>query len=250
MTRGGVLRIGGAIALLVSGLVHLELYFGRATAVPDSVPNFGRSILLDALASGVVAVAVAARREWFVRAAGIALSAATLAAFTYAHTGHTLLGFQSDGLEPSPQAQIALVAGIAVIVLLAATFVPAIAARDESGGVPTLAAAGAVVVVAFVGFGIYWAGQDETTAAAGGPSTVAIAEFAFTPQLLTVAPGTTVTWTNQDSLGHSVVATGESFESGSLDSGTTFQVRFDTPGDYAYFCGIHPTMTATVTVTD
>jgi plastocyanin len=249
MRLGGVLRIGGAIALLVAGLVHLDLYFGGYRSA-GSVPSFGRSILANAIASGVLAVAVAARREWYVRLAGIALPVATLAALTYTHTEHTFLGFQGDGLQPSPQAQVALIAEVAAIVLLAATFVPSLARRDDSGGVLALAAAGAIVVVAFVGFGIYWANKYGTTAAAGGPTTVAIADFEFTPQVLTVAPGTTVTWTNNDSLEHSVVATDQSFTSNPLNGGTTFQFRFDTPGDHTYFCGFHPSMTATVTVTD
>ena len=249
MRVGGVLRIGGAIALLVAGLAHLDLYFGGYRNA-GSVPTFGRSILVNAIASGVLAVAVAARREWFVRLAGIALPAATLAAFTYTHTGHTFLGFQGDGLQPSPQAQVVLVAEIAAIVLLAATFVPSLAEHDGSDSVVALEAAGAIVVIAFVGLGIYWASKYETTAVAGGPTTVAIADFEFTPQALTVAPGATVTWTNNDSLEHSVVATDQSFASNSLDGGTTFRFRFDTPGEHAYFCGIHPSMTATVTVTD
>ena len=248
MRLGGVLRIGGAIALLVAGLVHLDLYFGGYRSA-GSVPDFGRSILANAMASGVLAVAVAARREWFVRLAGIALPVVTLAAFTFTHTEHTLLGFQGDGLQPSPQAQVVLVAEIAAIVLLAATFIPSLAEQDGSNGVVALGAAGAIVVIAFVGFGTYWAGKYETTAVAGGPTTVAIADFEFAPQALTVAPGTTVTWTNNDSLQHSVVATDQSFASNAFDGGTTFRFRFDTPGEHAYFCGVHPSMTATITVT-
>lgn len=249
MKLGGVLRIGGAIALLGAGLVHLDLYFGGYRNA-GSVPNFGRTILLNAIASGVVAIAVAARGEWFVRLAGIALPVVTLAAFTFTHTGHTFLEFQGDGLQPSPQAQLVLVAEVAAIVLLAATFLPSLAQHDHSGGVVTLRAAGAIVVIAFAGFGIYWSNKYETTATAGGPTTVAIADFAFSPQVLTVAAGTTVTWTNNDSLEHSVVATNQSFVSNPLDSATTFQFRFDAPGEHTYFCGVHPSMTATVTVTD
>ena len=248
MSVGGVLRLGGAVALLVAGLAHLDLYFGGYRNA-GSVPNFGRSILVNAIVSGILAVAVAARREWFVRLAGIALPAATLAAFTYTHTGHTFLGFQGDGLQPSPQAQVVLVAEIAAIVLLAATFIPSLAERgDHSGGIAALEAAGAIVIIAFVGLGLYWANKYETTAASGEPTTVAIAGFEFTPQLLTVAPGTTVTWTNSDSLPHSVVAVDQSFASNSLAGATTFRFRFDTPGDHEYFCGIHPSMTATITV--
>ena len=250
MPIGRVLRISGAITLLVAGLVHLDLYFGGYRSA-GSVPSFGRSILLNAVVSAVVAALVAARREWFVRLAGIAVPVATLAAFTYTHTEHTFLGFQGDGLDPSPQAQIVLIAEIATIVLLGATFIPSIAARDESSGVPVLAATSVVAVAALIGFGIYWADKyGTTTTVAEEPTSVAIADFAFSPPALTVAAGSTVTWTNNDNFGHSVVATDGSFASSSLDSGVAFDFTFATPGEYAYVCGIHPEMTGTVTVTD
>ena len=247
MTTGRVLRLGGAIALLIAGLVHLDLYFGGYRSA-GSVPTFGRSILLNAIVSAIVAVAVAARREWFVRLAGITVPLATVAAFTYTHSEHTLFGFQGEGLDPSPQAQLVLVAEIAAIVLLAATFIPSIAERDESSGPAFLAGAGAVAVVALIGFGVYWADHYDTNMVAASPSSVTIADFAFTPPELTVPVGTTVTWTNVDALGHSVVASDGSFASDTLDSGATFQFTLDAPGQYAYICGIHPEMSGTVTV--
>jgi plastocyanin len=248
MRVGHAVRIGGALALLVAGLVHLHLYFGGYRSA-GSVPGFGRSILLNAIISGVVAVAVATRREWFVRLAGIAVPVATLAAFTYTHSGHTFLGFQGKGLDPSPQAELVLVAEIAAIVLLAATFIPHVAERDDSSGVRSLAVAGVATAVVFVGFGWYWADKYETTVDAGAPTAVAIADFAFTPQALTVPQGATVTWTNVDAVDHSIVATDQSFSSGALGRGAAFEFTFDTPGGHAYMCGIHPEMTATITVT-
>jgi plastocyanin len=250
MGIGRVLRISGAISLLVAGLVHLDLYFGGYRSA-GTVPSFGRSILLNAVVSGIVAALVAARSEWFVRLAGIVVPVATLAAFTYTHTEHTFLGFQGDGLDPSPQAQIVLVAEIATIVLLGATFLPSIAARDESSGVPVLAVTSVVAAAALIGFGVYWADKyGTTTTEAQEPTSVAIADFAFSPPALTVASGSTVTWTNGDPFGHSVIGSDGAFASPSLDSGATFDFTFDTPGEYAYVCGIHPEMTGTVTVTD
>ena len=248
MNVGRLLRAGGAMALFVAGLVHLDLYFGGYRDA-GSVPAFGRSILLDAVVSMVVAVAVAARREWFVRLAGIAVPVGTLAALAYTHTEHTFLGFQGDGLDPSPQAQIVLVAEIVAILLLAATFIPSVAERDESSGVPFLAGEVAVVTVAAVALGVYWADHYDTEAKASGPAAVAIADFAFSPPNLSVSAGTTVTWTNTDPLGHSVVAGDDSFASGDLAGGATFEFTFEEPGEYPYMCGIHPSMTGTVTVT-
>ena len=113
MNVGRVLRLGGAAALFVNGLVHMDLYFGGYRSA-GSVPAFGRSIMLNAVVSVIVAAAVAVRREWFVRLAGILVPAGTLAAFAYTHTEHTLFGFQGEGLDPAPQAQIVLVACIVV----------------------------------------------------------------------------------------------------------------------------------------
>ena len=231
---------------MVAGLVHLDLYFGGYRSA-GSVPSFGRSILFNAIVSAIVAVAVAARREWFVRLAGIIVPLGTLAAFFYTHSERTFLGFQGEGLDPSPQAQIVLIAEISAIVLLAATFIPSIAAHDESSGRPS-SRAGAVAAVALIGFGAYWSDHYETTSAAASPSSVTIADFAFAPPALTVPVGTTVTWTNGDPAGHSIVAGDGSFASDTIDSGTTFQFTFDAAGEHAYICGIHPEMSGTVTV--
>ncbi|MBI5090741.1 MAG: cupredoxin family copper-binding protein [Actinobacteria bacterium] len=89
-----------------------------------------------------------------------------------------------------------------------------------------------------------------TVVAAPSPGSVAIADFAFTPPELTVAVGTTVTWTNGDSFAHTVDAADDTFVSESLDQGATFTHTFDAAGTFAYICGIHPSMAATVVVTE
>jgi plastocyanin len=45
------------------------------------------------------------------------------------------------------------------------------------------------------------------------------------------------------------VSTDLTFRSDSLDQGSTFDFTFDTPGEFAYVCGIHPQMSGTITVT-
>jgi plastocyanin len=77
---------------------------------------------------------------------------------------------------------------------------------------------------------------------------VTIDNFSFTPATLTVSAGTTVTWTNHDDVPHTVTATDKSYASGAIDTDGTFSHQFTTPGTYAYFCSIHPTMTAQVIV--
>lgn len=77
---------------------------------------------------------------------------------------------------------------------------------------------------------------------------VVISNFTFTPEILTVAPGTTVTWVNEDDIPHNVVATDKGFRSKALDTDQSFSFTFETPGDFAYFCGLHPHMTGKVVV--
>lgn len=82
-------------------------------------------------------------------------------------------------------------------------------------------------------------------------SSVTINNFAFSPASLTVKKGTTVTWTNKDSVAHTVVEsdnqTGPS--SDSLATGKAYSFAYNTVGTFKYHCSIHPDMTGTVTVT-
>ncbi|MEX2228180.1 MAG: plastocyanin/azurin family copper-binding protein [Dehalococcoidia bacterium] len=74
-----------------------------------------------------------------------------------------------------------------------------------------------------------------------------ISDFAFeTP--LTVAVGSTLTWTNADGAPHTVTATEGSFDSGSIVASGSFAHTFSVRGTFAYFCQIHPFMTGSVTV--
>jgi plastocyanin len=78
---------------------------------------------------------------------------------------------------------------------------------------------------------------------------VTIQNFAFSPETLTVAPGTTVIWTNKDSVDHTVTSdTGAWPDSGSLASNKTFSHTFTKAGTYPYHCSIHSSMKATVVV--
>jgi plastocyanin len=81
-------------------------------------------------------------------------------------------------------------------------------------------------------------------------SDVAIDNFAFVPPNLSVASGTTVTWTNDDNINHTVTSDdGTTFDSGAFAQGKTFQFTAGQPGTYTYSCKIHPFMKATLTVT-
>ncbi len=78
---------------------------------------------------------------------------------------------------------------------------------------------------------------------------VHIHNFAFGPQTLTVRAGTIVTWVNDDEEPHTVTASDRSYRSPILNTGGRVSHRYDTPGQYAYFCSLHPHMTGRIVVT-
>ncbi|QGZ56610.1 hypothetical protein FAZ97_16700 [Paraburkholderia acidiphila] len=80
------------------------------------------------------------------------------------------------------------------------------------------------------------------------PNEIDIKNFMFSPMALTVKAGTTVTWKNMDGEPHTVVNDAGVFHSAALDQNDTYQFKFDKPGVYKVFCGIHPYMKATITV--
>lgn len=86
------------------------------------------------------------------------------------------------------------------------------------------------------------------TGAQDAPRAVAIDNFTFNPQQLTVKAGTTVTWTNQDDIPHAVAAVNRQFRSKALDTGDAYSFTFTAPGIYDYFCSLHPHMTGTIMV--
>lgn len=90
-------------------------------------------------------------------------------------------------------------------------------------------------------------GGDEETSAS-----VTIQNFEFDPASTEVAAGTTITWTNEDGVTHTVTAgepgAAEDTFDQSLDAGSTAEISFDEAGTYPYFCAIHPSMTGEVVV--
>lgn len=86
-------------------------------------------------------------------------------------------------------------------------------------------------------------------AAAQTATAIRIVDFGFDPQTVTIAAGTTVTWTNTGNATHTATSTsGNVFDSKTLRNGQTFSFKFDQAGTFAYRCEIHPSMTGTITV--
>jgi plastocyanin len=85
-------------------------------------------------------------------------------------------------------------------------------------------------------------------AAAQGAAAVTIDNFTFSPAPITVAAGTTVTWTNNDDIPHTVRAVDGSFHSKAMDTADSYSFTFAKPGVYSYFCSLHPKMVGKVVV--
>ena len=92
------------------------------------------------------------------------------------------------------------------------------------------------------------------TAAPPGPSNeerlvpTAMRSMGYTDSKLEVATGTTIAWSNQDQVPHTVSGDDNSFDSGVIDSDAVWRHTFDRPGTYSYHCTLHPFMKATVVV--
>lgn len=92
--------------------------------------------------------------------------------------------------------------------------------------------------------------SKDDAAGTTAPNSIGISSFAFAKASLTVAKGTTVTWTNNDAVAHTVTSDdGTSFSSGTIASGATFSFTFNTAGTFNYHCNFHSGMTAIIIVT-
>lgn len=82
-----------------------------------------------------------------------------------------------------------------------------------------------------------------------GPGTVAIAEFLFGPEKITVKAGQTITWTNIDDSPHQVTVQGENtLRTPVILKGQSTALQFDHVGTYGYICGLHPGMKGSIEV--
>ncbi|MBI5728622.1 MAG: cupredoxin family copper-binding protein [Candidatus Magasanikbacteria bacterium] len=138
---------------------------------------------------------------------------------------------------------------LSLVVLLGAgcnraATIPAPAPADQTPSTPPPAAQKAIPSAA--------PAADLPTPAANAPKpqtvSIEISNFSFQPQILTVAPGTTVVWTNRDGAPHTATAQDRSFDSGTLNTNGTFSRTFTTAGTFSYFCSIHPSMQAKIVV--
>jgi plastocyanin len=77
-------------------------------------------------------------------------------------------------------------------------------------------------------------------AAAQAAGEAKIVDFDFSPRRLTVAAGTTVTWSNTGQRPHTATDRGGTFDTKPVAPGASAEVTLSTPGTYFYFCRINP----------
>src|SRR2546422_582396 len=84
------------------------------------------------------------------------------------------------------------------------------------------------------------AAQYEALTPAAGLHDVFVDTFGFSPAKASGAGGTTITWMNPDDVPQTIVSAEQKSRSPALDADEQFSHRFDVPGTYQYFCGMHP----------
>lgn len=219
---------------------------------------------IDAPANGVVMAADAASGDfgWMSITANPAISPVSIANDVVLYGG--LDGIvRADALADgahlwSTQLESSIGSGIAVLdrTIIFGTGAPAVGSFVKLGtsvvayalateGTPVPSAAGEPEASPTVA-------AAETPTPAGEVFEASMEGLKFIPAEIDISAGTTVTWTNNDVVAHTVTQRAKPedqlFASPLLAPGERFSFTFDTPGTYAYFCMPHPFMAGTVVV--
>ncbi|MDX1372483.1 MAG: plastocyanin/azurin family copper-binding protein, partial [Nitrososphaeraceae archaeon] len=72
--------------------------------------------------------------------------------------------------------------------------------------------------------------------------------LSFDPSQITIPAESTVFWTNEDAIEHTVTSNEGLFDSGPISPGDTFDNTFESTGEFGYHCSIHPFMTGVVII--
>ena len=152
-------------------------------------------------------------------------------AFVNAHDDeHTATGsgFDTGVINPGQVATVVLdtPGSFAYACQIHPEMIGSIGVRGEDGVVPQAQAAA----------------QD----APAGATPVRIINLSFDPAEITVPTGAAVTWTNDDTVPHTVTSVDGVFDSGIFDPGGSFSWTLDQPGTFPYVCQLHPQMQGTV----
>jgi len=90
--------------------------------------------------------------------------------------------------------------------------------------------------------------EEKKVAKDTGTVDVTIEGFAFNPETITIKKGTTVIWTQRDSVKHTVTSDTGIFESNLLSEGQTYSYTFNKAGTFDYHCRPHSSMIGKIIV--
>ena len=99
-------------------------------------------------------------------------------------------------------------------------------------------------------FGKRGEAAPSTAAPAGavGATKAELRGMAFAPNRIEIAAGTTIVWTNNDPVVHTLTADDKSWDSGAIEPGQTWSHTFTQPGEFAFHCTPHPFMKGVLVV--
>jgi plastocyanin len=117
---------------------------------------------------------------------------------------------------------------------------------------PGVMAVGFVVsalAISFVAFSPHSTRAADTVTKAVTITTDSNGVFTFQPTTLNITVGTTVTWSNTTQAQHTATSNdGTTFNSGTINPGSSYSFTFKKKGTFAYHCNFHPFMKATIIV--
>ena len=117
-----------------------------------------------------------------------------------------------------------------------------------------------VIVLLILAVGVYFfmlkypSANEPVSSSLGNTSNpigynINIQNYAFSPNITSVTLGSTVIWTNNDPVAHTITSdSGTELASPLIASGSTFLHKFDTKGIFDYHCSIHPMMKGEIVV--
>ena len=117
----------------------------------------------------------------------------------------------------------------------------------RSGANTSRRKAGYLVLAMFIGCGLFGL-PSRADAQECGKIHEVIVTHVFTPKDLVIEAGDCIRFNNIHEIEHSAVALDRTFNTGTLMPRSSSLIRFDTPGELPYWCGLHPPMVGTVVV--
>ena len=89
---------------------------------------------------------------------------------------------------------------------------------------------------------------NNGNASTQGANEVWMKSMSFSPSVITITPGTTITWISKDGYPYNVKSNTELFKSKELKTNEVFSYTFNNAGHFDYYCTFYVQMTGTIIV--